>query len=124
MKTTFFWSLLVGLGFFTHSYAQSSIEGFYNPIKTQTIKEVIKNASSLDKKDTLVQISGFFTEQINREDYWFSDSTGRIRVSLDDDIHFPSFNKNQKVTIVGEVDDDFINGTEIEIEKIIINPPL
>ncbi len=125
MRTTFFWSLLVGLGFFNHFSAQNTIEGFNNnPVQSQTIKEVIKNASSLDKKDTLVQITGFFIEQINHEDYWFSDSKNRIRVSLDNDIQFSSFNKNQKVTIIGEVDYDFINGTEIEIEKIMVNPPL
>ncbi|APD06416.1 hypothetical protein UJ101_00884 [Flavobacteriaceae bacterium UJ101] len=126
MKKTFLWSLLVGLGFFTYSHAQNTIEGFNNPIQPQpkTIKEVIKDASSLDKKDTLVQITGFFVEQINHEDYWFSDSKDRIHVSLDDDIQFPSFNKNQKVTIVGEVDYDFMNGTEIEIEQIITKPTI
>jgi uncharacterized protein (TIGR00156 family) len=87
--------------------------------KIFTVKEVLDSASSLDKADTLVTLHGKFVERISNESFWFQDETGRIKVELEDSVlatfvHEPL----QEISMLGEVDYDLLEGTEIEVEWI------
>jgi uncharacterized protein (TIGR00156 family) len=86
--------------------------------KKYHVKEVLDNAQKLDRKDTMVELVGFLVEQIKDEDFWFQDATGKIRVEIDKK-HLPvvPFNEKTEVIIMGEVDYNLLEGTEIEVEK-------
>jgi uncharacterized protein (TIGR00156 family) len=86
-----------------------------------TVKEVSENALRLDRKDTMVKLEGFIIEKIKEEDYWFQDSTGKIKVEIDKK-YLPQtpFDEKTEVVIVGEVDYDLLEGTEIEVKKLEI----
>lgn len=89
--------------------------------KLTTVKEVAKSAYKLDRSDTLVKLHGFITEQINGDTYWFQDTTGKIRIEIEKD-QLPAipFDDKTKLYIVGEVDYDLLEGTEIEVEHLEI----
>ena len=100
--------------------AQAQYTGPGSEIKFHTIKEVKDDAIKLDRKDTYVRVKGFIIERVNDEDYVFQDSTGKIRVEIEDK-YFPGFHidENTEVIITAEVDYDLLDGTELEVEKVI-----
>ncbi|SHE97721.1 TIGR00156 family protein [Mariniphaga anaerophila] len=106
-------------GFFGNANAQYTGPG--SQAADHTVKQVSDNALKLDRKDTMVKIKGFIVEKIKDENYWFQDSTGKIRVEIDKK-HLPAtpFNDKTEVVIIGEVDYDLLEGTEIEVKKIEI----
>lgn len=106
------------LGIATGIKAQYTGPG--SEIKLSTIEQVKKDAMKLDRKDALVRIKGTIAEQLNDEDFIFQDKTGKIQIEIDDKFmpDFP-FDENTEVIITAEVDYDLLNGTELEVEKII-----
>lgn len=86
-----------------------------------TVKEVEGAALKLDRKDTQVKLKGFIIEKLNDENYTFSDATGKIKVEIDKK-NLPSFTFNEKteLIIMGEVDYDLLEGTEIEVEQVLL----
>ena len=104
---------------FTHMYAQYTGPG--STVKLYTVKEVIDSSSKLDKSDVQVKLKGFVIEQINNDTFWFKDATGRIRIEIEKKQmpHIP-FNEKSKVVIVGEVDYDLLEGSEVEVDAITI----
>lgn len=105
------------LGTSLNSFAQYT--GPQAKTNLTTVKNVLENASSLDKSDALVKLEGYVVERIKEDEFWFKDSSGKIIVEIERK-HFPSFefNEKTKVVIVGEVDHDLLEGTEIEVESI------
>ncbi len=92
--------------------------------KLFTIEYIKANASSLDKSDALIQIKGYVIELINKEDYWFKDSTGTILVEIEKNtMPIRPFDDKTEVIIVGEVDYDVLEGIEIEAEEILFTKP-
>lgn len=113
--------LLVVTAFFLNSFfslnAQYTGPGAEG--KTYTVEEIKANASSLDKSDAIVQLKGFVVEQINKEDYWFKDSTGKILVEIEKDaLPAGTFDDKTEVVIIGEVDYDVLEGVEIEVDEV------
>lgn len=104
-------------GIFGAGYAQYTGPGSKAGLKT--VKEVSDNALKLDRKDTMVKLQGFIVEQMGDDNYWFKDSTGKIRIEIDKK-HLPAtpFNDETKMTIIGEVDYDLLEGTEIEVKQV------
>jgi uncharacterized protein (TIGR00156 family) len=98
-------------------WAQYSGPG--SEIKRYTIEEVKSSAPKLDRSDALVKVQGYIVEKINYEDFWFEDTSGRIRIEIDDDV-MPqqAFADKTLIVITGEVDYDFLGGSEIEVEVI------
>ncbi len=86
-----------------------------------TVKEVISQASKLDKSDKLVKLQGSVIEQINKNTFIFKDSTGTIKIEIAKK-QMPStqFNEKTTVVIIGEVDYDLLEGCEIEVDSLII----
>lgn len=89
-------------------------------IKLYTIEEVKDDAMKLDRKDIMVKLKGYIVEKINEEDYVFQDKTGKIQLEIEEEYlpNFP-FNNKTEVIITAEVDYDLLNGTELEVERII-----
>lgn len=88
------------------------------PIRTTT--EIKNEASALDKSDAIVYLRGRITEQITKDEYWFEDESGKIRIELEDNI-IKDFRLDPEKTVIigGEVDYDELEGTEIEVSEIL-----
>ena len=83
----------------------------------QTVAEVLKNPVD----DAAVTLTGFITKQIGKEKYLFTDGTAEIRLDIDQK-YFPSapINEKVKVRISGEVEKDFMQQPEIDVEQVTI----
>ncbi|KAF0236375.1 MAG: stress-induced protein [Prolixibacteraceae bacterium] len=89
--------------------------------KVKTVKEVSDNALKLDRKDTMVKLKGFIIEQLGDDNYMFKDATGKIKVEIDKKrLPAATFNENTEMEIIGEVDYDLLEGTEIEVKNVEI----
>lgn len=106
-------------GIFSVGYAQYTGPG--SKAQLYTVKDVTDKALKLDRKDTMVKLRGFVLEQINDDNYWFQDSTGKIKVEIEKK-HLPAvaFNEETEIIIIGEVDYDLLEGTEVEAEHVEI----
>lgn len=98
--------------------AQAQYKGPGAEGKIFTVEEVNNQASKLDKRDTMVKLKGKIIEQINNENFWFSDETGKIKIEIEKK-HMPPvpFDETTEVIIIGEVDNDFLEGVEIEVKQ-------
>lgn len=84
----------------------------------KTIGEVLK--SGVD--DSPVQIEGYLVKRVSKDKYIFSDGAAEIRVEIDDK-HFPaasSVNEKTRVQIRGEVEKDFLQSPEIDVDHLAI----
>ena len=106
-------------GIFSAGYAQYTGPG--SNAQLYTVKDVSDKALKLDRKDTMVKLKGFVTEQINDDNYWFQDSTGKIKVEIEKK-YLPTvaFNEKTEIIIIGEVDYDLLEGTEVEAKLLEI----
>lgn len=106
---------------FIFSNVQAQYTGPGSEIKLYTVNEVIDQASKLDKSDYQIKIEGFVIEQINKDTFWFKDKTGKIRIEIDKkQLPTTPFNEKTELIIMGEVDYDFLEGVEIEVENLIV----
>lgn len=100
--------------------ASAQYEGPKSKDRQYTVKEVRVNAAQLDRIDALVRVRGFIVNQMNEESYQFKDMTGMIHVDIDRRI-MPNrpFTDKTEVILVGEVDYDLLEGTEIIVEQFL-----
>lgn len=118
----FYGILMAGALLVTAAQVQAQYKGPGASGKLITVKEVTKSAYKLDRNDTLVKLHGFISEQINGDTYWFRDTTGKIRIEIEkNQLPVIPFDDKTKLYIVGEVDYDLLEGTEIEVEHLEIN---
>jgi uncharacterized protein (TIGR00156 family) len=104
-------------GMFSITYSQYTGPG--SDARSYTVKEVQDDALKLDRKDTMVKLQGFVVEQINNEDYWFQDSTGKIKIEIGKKVLSTlRFNEKTELCIIGEVDYDLLEGVEIEVKHL------
>lgn len=102
---------------FGHTRAQYT--GPSSTDRIYTVKEIKENASQLDKSDELVRVRGFIVKQINKDTFQFQDKTGTIKIELKKK-YMPAepFDEKTELILTGEVDYDFLEGTEIEVEEV------
>lgn len=92
--------------------------------KTYSVKEVLDNASRLDRSDALVKIQGYIVKQINADTYEFKDKTGTIQLEIDrQQLPNKPFDDKIELIIIGEVDNDLFEPVEIEVEEILFVVP-
>lgn len=114
--------------FFTLVSASSLSYGQYKGLgvtdKTYTVKEVLDNASRLDRSDALVKVQGFIVNQINADTYEFKDKTGAIKVEIDRK-RLPNkpFDDKTELILIGEVDNDIFEPVEIEVKEVLFVDP-
>ncbi|MGX3067702.1 YgiW/YdeI family stress tolerance OB fold protein [Ursidibacter arcticus] len=83
---------------------------------TQNISTVAQAKKAYD--DTYVSLSGYIVNKVGDEKYTFKDSTGQIRVEIDDDLWGGlQATPKTKVRIYGQVDKDD-GRTEIDVKRI------
>ncbi|MGX2973655.1 YgiW/YdeI family stress tolerance OB fold protein [Ursidibacter arcticus] len=94
----------------------NSNNGGFNGGSTQNVSTVAQAKKAYD--DTYVSLSGYIVNKVGDEKYTFKDSTGQIRVEIDDDLWGGlQATPKTKVKIYGQVDHD--NGrTEIDVKRI------
>jgi len=86
-----------------------------------TIEDVLKNAARLDRRDELVKVKGYIIQQLNKDTFIFQDATGKIEVEIEGK-YMPAtpFDDKTEIVIIGEVDYNLLNGTEIEAKSVYI----
>lgn len=87
--------------------------------KIFSVKEVIDNATRLDRSDALVKVQGYIVKQINDDTYEFKDKTGKVQVEIDRK-RLPSrpFDDKTELILIGEVDNDLFEPVEIEVKEV------
>lgn len=73
--------------------------------------------------DEQVKLTGYLIRKVSSDKYIFSDGKHQIRVEIDKDV-FPSqpFDEKTLIEIEGEVEKDFLESVEIDVERITILP--
>lgn len=116
--------LMAGLFLIVAGSAQAQYKGPGTNSKSLTVKEVTQQASKLDRRDALVKLQGCIIQQVNGDKYWFQDATGKIRVEIEKkQLPAVPFDEKTALILIGEVDYDFLEGTEIKVEHIEIQIP-
>ena len=82
-----------------------------------SVADILKNPID----DAPVVLDGHIIKQVGKKKYLFSDGTSEIRVEIDHK-HFPTtpINDKTKVQIRGEIEKDFLQSPEIDIEYLAI----
>lgn len=86
----------------------------------RNVADILRNP--IDDQDVVLR--GHITRQIGKEKYMFSDGSGEIRVEIDAKKFPPQpINERTLVEIRGEVEKDFMQAPEIDVDAIfVINP--
>lgn len=82
-----------------------------------TIADVLKNPVD----DAMVTLTGFIIKKVGSDKYLFSDGTSQIRVEIDHK-HFPPtpVTEKTKVRIRGEIEKEFLETLEIDVDHLEI----
>lgn len=98
--------------------AQAQFQGPSSLDRQYTVSEIRDKATYLDRIDALVRVRGFIVSQQDYNTYLFEDATGMIRVEIDRKV-LPDrpFNDKTEVILVGQVENDLLFRTEIEVER-------
>ena len=70
--------------------------------------------------DQVVTLRGRILEQVGDEKYAFTDDTGQIRIEIDDVFPRQRITPDMQVEIYGEVEDDFMQDPEIDVERLTV----
>ncbi len=86
--------------------------------QVSTVREALRM-----RDDQYVTLTGYIVRQIDDDDYIFQDSTGSIRVEIDDDDwRGIRANPQTKLTITGEIDrDDGRNTVDVDYVRLAGN---
>ncbi len=101
-------------------FASAASAQYVGPSTTpsyETIADVLKNPVD----DAPVTLSGYLVKQVGNEKYLFSDGQSEIRVDIDHK-HLPAtpIDERTRVQIRGEVEKDFLQSPEIDVESVQI----
>ncbi|WNJ18647.1 NirD/YgiW/YdeI family stress tolerance protein [Pontibacter sp. G13] len=89
-----------------------------NRVESINVAHIMDNADDLDHREAVVQVKGFIAEQISDEEFWFEDSSGRLKVEIDEEImpNMP-FDQTQHVVLTGEIDEE-MGRVKMEVAQI------
>lgn len=97
--------------------AQAQFTGPGAQATPENVAAIVKNPVD----DQKVRLQGFILRKVAHEKYIFSDGTAEIRVEIDDDKFPPQpITEKTKVEIDGEVEKDFMESVEIEVDFLRI----
>lgn len=118
MKNTHIAALIVAasaIGFSAAASAQYA--GPASQATATSIAEILKHPVD----DQQVTLSGFIIKKVGNEKYIFSDGKSEIRVDIDDK-HFINMkiDAKTKVEIRGEVEKDFLETPEIDVDVLTL----
>lgn len=75
------------------------------------------------KDDVHVTLQGRISEKVGAEKYNFVDDSGQIRVEIDSDEFLETVNETTLVEIRGEVEKDFMESPEIDVDSLRVIAP-
>lgn len=83
----------------------------------RSVADVLQNAVD----DARVDLEGYIMRQVGREKFIFSDGQAEIRIEIDAK-HMPAerFDERTRVRIHGEVEKDFLESPEIDVDRVEI----
>ncbi len=71
--------------------------------------------------DQPVTLRGRILERVGDEKYLFTDGTAQIRIEIDDEVFPPQrITPEMEVEIYGEVEDDFMQDPEVDVERVTV----
>lgn len=99
------------------SAASAQYVGPSNTPSYASVAEVLKNPVD----DAPVVLVGYLVKQVGNEKYLFSDGKSEIRADIDHKL-FPAapVNERTRVQIRGEIEKDFLQSPEIDVEHLQI----
>lgn len=108
-----------GLTAISFSSAQANYIG-PSSIKTiGTVAEILKDPVD----DQRVLLRGYLIKQVGKEKYIFSDGSNQIRVEIDYEVfRGQTVDEKTRVELVGEVEKDFLESPEVDVEVLTILP--
>lgn len=80
----------------------------------KSVADVLKNPVD----DQYVQLKGQLIRQVGNEKYIFTDGTGEIRVEIDNKLLTGPIDDKTTVIIRGEVEKDFLESPEIDVDSV------
>lgn len=117
MKKLFALGTLLALSMPVTAGFQSETQNRYQARNAQNITTIA--AAKKANEDTPVSLTGYITQQISDDDFYFKDSTGEIKIEIDDDVwENRTITPKDRITIEGKVDDGK-NGNTIDVYRII-----
>lgn len=97
--------------------AQAQYMGPSSQFVVNSVADILKNPID----DQPVVLRGFLTQQVGKEKYMFSDGTGEIRVDIDNKrFAGQQVDAKTKIEIRGEVEKDFLQSPEIDVDSLLI----
>ena len=97
--------------------AQAQYTGPSAQVTANSVADILKNPVD----DQPVMLRGFLVRQVGNEKYMFSDGTGEIRVDIDAKrFAGQQIDAKTKVEIRGEVEKDFLQSPEVDVDTILI----
>ena len=85
----------------------------------ESVSEILKNPID----DQRVVLRGYLLKHVGVEKYLFSDDTGEIRVEIDaEDFRGLTLDEKTRVEIIGEVEKEFLESPEIDVNVISVSP--
>lgn len=83
----------------------------------RTVAEVLQRAID----DTRVELEGFITKQVGKDKFIFTDGKSEIRIEIDAKYMPPEkFDERTRVRIRGEVEKDFLESPEIDVDGVTL----
>jgi uncharacterized protein (TIGR00156 family) len=102
---------------YTPGAAQAQYTGPSAQVTANSVADILKNPVD----DQPVMLRGFLVRQVGNEKYMFSDGTGEIRVDIDAKrFAGQQIDAKTKVEIRGEVEKDFLQSPEVDVDTILI----
>lgn len=92
----------------------------YNVHVNTDINTILKDP--IDDQD--VKLTGYLIKKVSSDKYIFKDGNAQIRVEIDNHV-FPQqpFDEGTLITIIGEVEKDFLQSPEIDVDVVEIAKP-
>lgn len=102
---------------YTPGAAQAQYTGPSAQVTANSVADILKNPVD----DQPVMLRGFLVRQVGNEKYMFSDGTGEIRVDIDAKrFAGQQIDAKTKVEIRGEVEKDFLQSPEVDVDTILM----
>lgn len=102
------------------TFASAATAQYAGPSSSTTYKS-IDEVTQNPVEDRPVTLEGYLIQKIAHEKYIFSDGKKEIRVEIDQK-HFPAtaINEKTRVQIRGEVEKDFMESPEIDVDQLAV----
>ncbi len=89
------------------------------PKPAESVAQILTNPRDGQR----VVLRGYLIKQVSTEKYMFSDGTGEIRAEIDaEDFRGLMVDAKTRIEIIGEVEKDFLESPEIDVEVISASP--